>query len=380
MAGLAAIVRLSISHPLSPIHLRMPLRDLIESPRRRNAIAAVLSAIALLVLAVALFLPLIEIDKMGQITSHSLIGGIVRLFEDGHVGLGVLLGAFSVVFPILKLATILVATSAQIGHSRAARRKWAKLAILSGKYSLLDVLVVAILVVVVKLEGMVEIQPRIGTAAFSLAIFISLIAGLVTDLDGAEAVSEDAETEGPTTLMTDAAPADRPRQRRHRFVLPWYTIPAALVLAGAGYVAYEHRGVDAIRAIRVTASPAALDLTGLLNKQNDYYLKLRLGVEELELNTYKNTPIGNGLSWYIHRPMTIEDISEVSIWDKDALGRDDQLDRIDVTALEVSGQKFTFHFDGDVSEYWWPAIGLCWGSGFIFVTGLLRFVFDQALD
>ena len=54
---------------------------------------------------------------------------------------------------------------------------------LTGKYSLLDILVVAIMIVLVKFQGIAEVRAQSGTFLFCVAIFLSMLAGLFVDLD-----------------------------------------------------------------------------------------------------------------------------------------------------------------------------------------------------
>ncbi len=58
------------------------------------------------------------------------------------------------------------------------RTRLAHLAITTGKYSLLDLLIVALLVVIVQLDGIAEVEPRVGTIFFGSAVLVSMLAGL----------------------------------------------------------------------------------------------------------------------------------------------------------------------------------------------------------
>jgi paraquat-inducible protein A len=90
---------------------------------------------------------------------------------------------FSLIFPFAKLAAILVATSALVPLSIATRQRLHHLAVLTGKYSLLDILVVAIMIVLVKFQGVAEVRALPGTILFCVAIFLSIAAGFCVDLD-----------------------------------------------------------------------------------------------------------------------------------------------------------------------------------------------------
>src|SRR3954447_13419018 len=122
----------------APIPLRKRLRH--------NGLAAVLSVLAMIVLCVAINMPFISMSKLGEVRVFSLLGGIMELLRTNQKLIGSILLVFSVIFPFAKLISLLIATSrlAPISHRR--RRRLHFLASVTGKYSLLDILVVAIVI------------------------------------------------------------------------------------------------------------------------------------------------------------------------------------------------------------------------------------------
>ena len=96
--------------------------------------------------------------------SYSILGGIGAMFEGGSPGLGALLFLFSVIFPTWKLLTFLWflrSGSPEKGRSLT-------LAVKLGKYSMLDVFVIAVLVVGVKCWMRTRV-PR-SMASYSLIV------------------------------------------------------------------------------------------------------------------------------------------------------------------------------------------------------------------
>lgn len=151
---------------------------------RHNGAAAILCVIAIVVLSIAIFLPFISMSKLGDRRVFSLVGGIIELFRGGQAFIGVVLFIFSIVFPYAKLISLLVATSALAPLSATARKRLHHLAVITGKYSLLDILVVAIMIVLVKFQGIAEVRALPGTILFCVAIFLSIAAGFLVHLDG----------------------------------------------------------------------------------------------------------------------------------------------------------------------------------------------------
>jgi paraquat-inducible protein A len=143
---------------------------------RSNQNAATLAILSEVVLLVAVFLPFMSVMKLGQAETYSLVGGIEQLWKHGSPGLAIIIGLFSLVFPLLKNALLLVATTTLLPLSMARRRGLHAFAAKTGKYSMLDVFVVAIIVVVVKLGKSTEVVVRSGTFMFCLAVALSMAA------------------------------------------------------------------------------------------------------------------------------------------------------------------------------------------------------------
>ncbi len=86
---------------------------------------------------------------------------------------------FSVVFPMVKLVALLVLWFVKV----AARRRVTILHWLSvlGKWSMLDVCVIAMVVVIVKAGGLITAQARVGLYVFGLAIVASMLISMYGD-------------------------------------------------------------------------------------------------------------------------------------------------------------------------------------------------------
>ena len=110
-------------------------------------------------------------------TRYSVIGGILALIRNKSVALGLLLLAFSVVFPSIKLAVMAAATAA-LAQGRPAGPLM-KLAHHAGKFSMLDVFVVGLIVLAIKgLPGGSRVTLGWGVAAFAASVVLSMVAGM----------------------------------------------------------------------------------------------------------------------------------------------------------------------------------------------------------
>src|SRR4051812_25070338 len=163
---------------------------------RHNGLAAVLAVIALITLIVGMVTPFISMTKLGTSRIYSLVGGILELFHSGNIFIGSILLIFSVMFPIAKLAMLLAATSSLVSMSDATRRRMHKIAVVTGKYSLLDLLVVAVMIVLVKFGEFAEVKAQPGTVLFCVAVLLSIAAGLCVNFDDNNPKTEAAEEAG----------------------------------------------------------------------------------------------------------------------------------------------------------------------------------------
>lgn len=130
----------------------------------------ILSAIFL---GAGLCLPLMNVEKMiFWKNQYSVITGITGLFEDGEYFLSAILFFFCLVFPILKIIFLGVVWLFKLeDHARSKILKWLTFL---GKWSMLDVFVVAILIVAVKLGPVASVKPQVGVYIFCAAILLSI--------------------------------------------------------------------------------------------------------------------------------------------------------------------------------------------------------------
>lgn len=155
-------------------------------PRLRdNRNAAILAFLALGFLTAGILLPFLSMSKLGMETSFSMLAGIRELYQRGHALLAGILLVFSVIFPYAKLAAILLATTRLVPLSLPARIWLNHAAKVTGRYSLLDIVVVAVIIVVVKFQGIAEARALPGTTCFAIAVFLSILAGLCVNLEPA---------------------------------------------------------------------------------------------------------------------------------------------------------------------------------------------------
>ncbi|QRI61950.1 paraquat-inducible protein A [Shinella sp. PSBB067] len=111
----------------------------------------VLSALSL---AFGLVLPLVRFEKLYFFDeTPSLVDVVVSLWQQGNGGLAVLVALFSIVFPVVKLFGIALEATAPSRPGDTAGLLSRLLPVL-GKWSMMDVMLVALVIVAAKTSGM----------------------------------------------------------------------------------------------------------------------------------------------------------------------------------------------------------------------------------
>jgi len=130
---------------------------------------------ALALLIYGLQAPILTLEKFYFFSNTvSLLSALQQLAAQGEWGLFVLVGAFSVVFPILKTLVLLAIWNLDPAHGERHRRHLDWLARYS-KWSMLDVFVVALLVVSVKLGSLAEARVEAGIYAFAASVILTML-------------------------------------------------------------------------------------------------------------------------------------------------------------------------------------------------------------
>lgn len=136
----------------------------------RAAGPALLVSLALLV--AGLLLPAITIRSFGFARDYSLLDSVLGFLDQGDWFLFAVVALFSIAFPLGKIATGLTFWYLLDGAHPAAPRLLDGLSALS-KYSMLDVFIVALVVLVADGRLLTSADIGIGTIVFSLAVLLS---------------------------------------------------------------------------------------------------------------------------------------------------------------------------------------------------------------
>lgn len=129
--------------------------------------------------------PLIRILKpdLTHPSAFSLFSGIASIYHGGHAPLAIVVFTFSIVFPIAKLTVYWVAALDSPAHPHFTRIVHAAHHL--GKFSMVDVFVIALLVITIKgLPGGTRVELQWGFWCFCAAVILSLLIALMLHREG----------------------------------------------------------------------------------------------------------------------------------------------------------------------------------------------------
>lgn len=146
--------------------------------RQRTAAFAVA---ALLLFPFGITMPVVALEQFGHWNETSIISGIAELLASGHPVLALIVLACSIIIPLLKLTGLLVLSIDRLPIGARGRDRVWRFLELTGRWGMLDVLLVAGLVAMVKLGDLVSISAGAGVYVFGAMVALSLIASAVWD-------------------------------------------------------------------------------------------------------------------------------------------------------------------------------------------------------
>jgi paraquat-inducible protein A len=154
--------------------------------RRSMSRAAAFALAALILYPLAMSLPVIEIQRLGARREATIWSGAVQLMADHQVIVGLIVFLCSIVIPLLKIGGMFIVCAGgarAFSHGpilRPHHRLHTYRAIdFLGRWGMIDVLLVAILIAAVKLGNWVQVHPGPGTLAFAAVVILSMLSSAV---------------------------------------------------------------------------------------------------------------------------------------------------------------------------------------------------------
>ncbi|MNM75328.1 Paraquat-inducible protein A [compost metagenome] len=155
-------------------------------PRKSDAIARAWAYLigALIFYVPANLLPVMRTEMLGQGIDSTIGGGVIEFWESGAWDIALIIFIASVGVPAIKFFAMGMLLITAQRHSAWARRQRSQLyrfVELIGYWSMLDVLVVALVAALVQLHGLGTIEPRPGILFFGMVVVLTMFSAMSFD-------------------------------------------------------------------------------------------------------------------------------------------------------------------------------------------------------
>lgn len=158
--------------------------------------------LALLLTACILYIPanlypIMITEQLGTAEGSTILGGVILLIHHGALPIALVIFLFSVMVPVGKLMAMFYLVWTVKRHSPVSARQRTtmyKVTEFVGKWSMVDVFVVAILVALVHLGGLLSIRPGFAALCFAGVVIVTMLA---------------AESFDPRLIWDEMEPANR---------------------------------------------------------------------------------------------------------------------------------------------------------------------------
>ena len=176
-----------LSHPAADDeHASCPRCGADLHSRKPNSISRTW---ALLIAAVILYipantLPMMHTSSLFGSQSDTIMSGVIYFWISGSWYLALVIFIASVLVPLLKmlaLVVLLVSVQLRSHWQQDQRARLYRLVEAVGRWSMLDIYVVAMIVALVQLKGLATIQPGAGAIAFGAVVVLTMFAAMSFD-------------------------------------------------------------------------------------------------------------------------------------------------------------------------------------------------------
>ena len=129
-------------------------------------------------------LPIMTVSSLGQGSPSTIMSGVIELVQHGMIPIAAVVFIASILVPTFKLVGIaLLLFSVQRRQPLSARQRIIMYRFIEfiGRWSMLDIFVIAILVAVVNFGRIASVEANLGAVAFASVVVITMLAAVTFD-------------------------------------------------------------------------------------------------------------------------------------------------------------------------------------------------------
>lgn len=151
--------------------------------------ASIQNTVALMAAAAALYipshvLPVMTTVELGVVTHNTIVGGMLYFWRGGAYPIAIVIFTASILIPLLKIVALTWLCLAATGRVHPSPKALGRLywfTELLGRWSMIDIFVVGILVSVVQLGNYMTVLPGPGALAFAGVVVLTMFAAMSFD-------------------------------------------------------------------------------------------------------------------------------------------------------------------------------------------------------
>ncbi|CAI8813278.1 paraquat-inducible protein A [Pseudomonas sp. IT-347P] len=188
-----------------------------DAPLHRRKTNSLTRTWAYLLAALAFYvpanlLPVMNTTMLGNGADSTIMSGVLEFWQHGAWDIALIIFIASIAVPGIKfvaLSLLLITVQRDSGWARRERSKMFRFVELIGYWSMLDVLVVALVAALVKFQTLGDIEPRPGILFFGMVVVLTMLSAMSFDprliWDNAPDDEPLSDAEPPAAPATDDA-------------------------------------------------------------------------------------------------------------------------------------------------------------------------------
>jgi paraquat-inducible protein A len=167
-------------------HLHCPRCNSALHFRKPNSLARTWALLltAMLMYIPAMALPVMQTSAFGSIQGDTIMSGVIYFLKGGDWPLALVIFVASVMVPILKMLALIYLLISVQRQSRLRHRQRTvlyRITEIMGRWSMVDVFVIAIMAALVQMGNLAQITPGLGAVAFASVVILTMFSALSFD-------------------------------------------------------------------------------------------------------------------------------------------------------------------------------------------------------
>ncbi len=173
-----ALVPVTQTH-CSRCHTKVYLR---QKGSVQNTLALLLAATVLYI--PANLMPIMRTVSFGEVIDSTIVSGLILMWQDGAYPVALIILLASVIVPVAKILVMFwlcYLTRLPLSQRRQSSTRIFRLVDWVGRWSMVDVLVVAIMAALVRFDLLMSVYPGVGALVFAIVVILTMLAALSFD-------------------------------------------------------------------------------------------------------------------------------------------------------------------------------------------------------